>query len=174
MVLHFLTKEPIANFENQLIQAARSHIGKPAIIHQRYAGNCLEGTSQACREYGVGPDAFDCSGLVIHSICQTAGLEPKNWPLEMRHVRDMWQAAEGGDQGLAISQQIEPGSLLVTPRKWLVGGVQQKMPGHIGIVSRVEDDEVWFIHANPKAGLVEEVQLKDTDNVIGAMVMTNG
>lgn len=101
---------------------------------------------------------------MIASICNVLGKSTTEWRT-LRHVRDLWQAATKKEHGLAICAPAL-GGLLVTKRTYTIAGQDRIVPGHIGFVSAIKEN-LHFLHANPKAGRVEEIVLKDTQTALG-------
>jgi hypothetical protein len=82
-----------------------------------------------------------------------AGIRTTDWPAETRHVRDMWDAAE--NEGIFEKAQLVPGALIVTDSTYTLSAGRRRLPGHIGIITDMNADEVEYIHANPRSRLVE-------------------
>lgn len=152
----------------ELIKAARSYIGSGAIYHQREVGDCFSAPSEKCLQIGLGP-VFDCSGFIIASLCKVAGRQIGDWPASLRHVRDMWQASQDGE--LLMRTTITEGSILVTSRRYDLHGEEVRVPGHIGIVTYAQPDEVHYVHASAEAGAVEERPLRTLDTILGAITL---
>jgi hypothetical protein len=159
----------VADFSQELILAARAYIGKESVYHWGFAGNCLEAPSEDCFSSGIGPDVFDCSGLIIRSICDVQGVEPFKRSNGTRHVRDMWQAAESGNQFVRTTE-LEIGSLLVTHRSHMIHGKPVSLPGHIGVISEL-GVAPKIIHASAAVGEVEERALKTQHTVLGTLAV---
>lgn len=147
---------------------ARSFVDAPAVYHQKFAGNCFENRrEELCFADGIGP-AFDCSGLVIASICKALGRPVDAWT-GPRHVRDFWCAARQDDQRMSFDAPAV-GSLLVAPRIYTVAGELRVVPGHIGIITRANENEpIRWIHANPRDGKVEESTVVSSGVPLGAV-----
>ena len=154
----------------ELIEVARSYIGSGAIYHQQQAGDCFRAPSERCLQVGLGP-AFDCSGFIIASLCQVAGRPIGDWPASLRHVRDMWQASQ--DSELLTRIPIVEGSILVTSRAYDLEGEKVRVPGHVGIVTYAQADEVHYVHASAKSGVVEERPLRTLDTILGAITLND-
>ena len=67
---------------------------------------------------------------------------------------------------------VSVGSLLVTGRYYLIGAQTEYVPGHIGIVTGIERGEISFLHASPRAGLVEERPLMTTATMMGSITVS--
>ncbi|HJP96083.1 MAG TPA: hypothetical protein VJ843_01795 [Candidatus Saccharimonadales bacterium] len=80
---------------DRLIAEARSHIGAPFRHHFRPENLCAGGTItlDQCMEQGVDPTGYDCSGLVVASMCRVLGLQPGAWPRHLRHSVQLQQHA---------------------------------------------------------------------------------
>ena len=129
---------------------------------------CFELPTDQCLTSGIGPEHFDCSGLVVASLCEVLGLATCDWPMGRRHARDMWQEADDPHSAsMFIKTEPREGALLVMRRHYDIGGRRQEVAGHIAVVSCVGDDNLRYIHANPANGIVEERQLKSSRNLLG-------
>lgn len=120
---------------------------------------------------GLGPDSFDCSGLVIRSMCDVLGKDISAWQLKHRHVRDLWNAANGLDDAFELTS-LAPGTLLVSARSYLVNNVTEILPGHIGIVTEVYDGKAVYIHAS-SPWLVAEEPVKNMVKRLGNITVHN-
>jgi hypothetical protein len=138
-----------------------------------FAGDCLVSRSDKCAEVGVGPEAFDCSGLVIGAISTVMGKRPGNWPVANRHVREMWFTSSLGREDEYSGDGSYPsnlsGSLVVMSRKYSYHDDPIIVPGHIGIVSGYEDGRMRYIHASPNKGIVEETTISRMESVLGLL-----
>lgn len=158
----------VGSFESELVRAARSYIGQPAIYHQDFAGNCIERPAGACFEAGLGPGQFDCSGLIIRAHSDVMGMAVSDWPSDLRHAREMWAVATTDQPGLTSSEVVF-GSILVLSREYHIGDRIQKIAGHVGIVTNVRSG-LRYLHASPQAALVKEAPCRATQSTImGAM-----
>lgn len=128
----------MGNFVESLVETARAHIGEPFRHHFRPENLCQYGkvTLDSCMTRGVNREGYDCSGLVIASICEVLGKNPREWPRQYRHLKQ-----------LRVLEEIkEPvlGDMLI---------FYQKPPRtHMGLY--IADDAV--IHASGLSGVVEE------------------
>ncbi len=86
----------MTEFENEFVEAARSHLGEPFLHHFIPEDLCDRGarTEDDCMERGLGEDGFDCSGLVVVSACEVLGVNASDWPREFRHARQLESLAE--------------------------------------------------------------------------------
>lgn len=139
--------ETTDTFGAELITATRSYMGQPAVRHYDFAGNCLEQASPHCLDGGLGPDRFDCSGLMIRALCDVVGKPVEDWPLELRHVRDMWDDAQTEATAFEPTP-MEPGALVVLRRRHPVADTTYVVPGHIGVVTQVFRSGAYYIHAS--------------------------
>lgn len=75
---------------DELITAARVRIGQPFRHHYK-PDVCQSGriTTDTCMENGMDNRGYDCSGLVIASICDVLGVEATTWSRDFRHVRQL-------------------------------------------------------------------------------------
>lgn len=151
---------------HELARVASGYLGQDAVYHQNFAGNCIENPSEYCLSGGLGPKKFDCSGLIIRSLCDLLDCTIETDGL--RHVRDMWRSAEEHTAYMRASLAV--GVLAVMRRRYMIDGIPTEIPGHIGVVSSVED-EVTIIHANPRNGKVEQSILRDQTNVMGYIAL---
>ena len=77
---------------------------------------------------GLGPTSFDCSGLVIRSICDVLGMSTDQWPVGLRHVRDIWKVAERDNTQALQRTRPTVGSLAITGRYYTVFGEEKYIP----------------------------------------------
>jgi hypothetical protein len=96
-----------------------------------------------CMERGLDNDpGYDCSGLVIASVCDVLGVATSAWPPNLRHAKQLLalsQTAEDpriGDALLYVSYK-QPDAKLVT---------------HIGVFAEAG----VVVHASGVTGMVEE------------------
>lgn len=94
------------------------------------------------------------------------------WPRDLRHVRDLWAAAQQGAHSLSLSD-IRVGAMLVTERVHRIDGTNWRIAGHVGIVSTTREGEINFIHASAPVGKVEERALRIPCAMLGAFARTN-
>jgi hypothetical protein len=95
---------------------------------------------------GLGENGFDCSGLVIRSLCDVYGQPVTAWSRSRRHVRDMY----GPDTSEADIARIQKGYLVVYGRFYnFADGATRLSPAHIGVIVTpdVQGDAVRMIHA---------------------------
>jgi cell wall-associated NlpC family hydrolase len=118
--------------------------------------------TERCLEDGLGPDIFDCSGFILRVLSDVADLDLGELAQQYRHVRDMWQDSAENPLFCRISSatptNLAAGGLLVTARRYTIGGQYRAIPGHIGIVTE-GGEAPSFIHASAESGLVEERSL---------------
>ena len=115
---------------------------------------------------GLGPDSFDCSGLVVKAASELLGDGAVSWDDSLRHVRDMWSDAIQAQTAFRISQ-LAVGAVVVTKRQYEIRGQSRYVPGHIGIVTAVSGNQIDFIHANPSVGYVEERPIRTLETLLG-------
>lgn len=115
---------------------------------------------------GIGPERFDCSGLVIRAVHDTLGTNSIEHQESTRHVRDMWLAANEQEQSNFCIAEAAVGILAVIRRKYTINGELTAIAGHIGIVTRTESG-LDIIHANPRTGKVEETPVRSRNVVMG-------
>lgn len=129
-------------FGVEVVEAARSHVGEPFRHH--FEPDICEGgavTLDSCMERGMDSAGFDCSGLVIASVCDVLDIQPEEWPRDYRHIRQF--------EALADDQPTLPGDVLLIDSR-TESGRQHRT--HVGIVSGPET----IIHANGLTAIVEE------------------
>jgi hypothetical protein len=163
-------QEATADFSHELIRAARSYAGKDAIYHQDFAGNCIEFPSDNCFSDGIGPQAFDCSGLIVRSMSDVLDVDPIICMKDLRHVRDMWRAAYCEQDDTFDMAELAVGALLVTRRRYDIGGESTIIPGHIGIITDAGGG-LGIIHTNLRRGRVEETALPPLDTALECVTM---
>jgi hypothetical protein len=116
----------------------------------------------------MGPGPFDCSGLVIRSIADVLGGETRDWPAQYRHVREMWPTdAQEGQPFRRVPLAI--GQLVVCHRWYNIEGVFTQTPGHIGIITKVGEDNVCCIQTSSLTGKVTEGWLRQPQTIIGGL-----
>lgn len=137
----------MSDFSAEVINAARARIGTP--FREHFTPDlCEKGTVtvDACMDSGFDRRGYDCSGLIIASICDVVGVALQDWPREFRHnrqmVRLMGALPEAEDLTFLIGEEdLSDGRLDTSPRS-IHGGI------------RVAHDR--YIHANGFTGVVEE------------------
>jgi cell wall-associated NlpC family hydrolase len=88
-------------------------------------------------ERGIDPrEGFDCSGLVIGTLCELLDIPAKRWPGDMRHVRQL------GWLGIAATVP-RPGDIIIS-------NPDDARLAHASI--SIADSRI--IHASGKAGFV--------------------
>ena len=144
-----------------------------AVYHQALAGNCLIAPTERCRNVGLGP-AFDCSGLVIRSICDVLGVDPQDWPPDMRHVRDMWGMSLGQGELAALGSSAIA-RLVVFRRYYDTPTGPLEVAGHVGMVSTVDSTGSFtFVHADPRTGRIEERSSMTSQTMLGFIALAEG
>ncbi len=119
-----LRSEP---FAKEVLAASLSYEGKPAFNHKEVL-SCGSGPTQpSCMEMGLGPHSLDCSGLVVRAICDVLDIDISNWPIDVRHVRQM------GDEAIPLNTPVKAGTLVITSRPEFIDGEKKRTPAHIGI-----------------------------------------
>jgi cell wall-associated NlpC family hydrolase len=98
-------------------------------------------------DVGLGPEAYDCSGLVIAAIASAAMEDIQSWKPGVRHARQFAQVAES-------KQSLENGDVLVFGRHYTLGEQAQYVPGHMGIAVLASATEIMYVHALAKQGKV--------------------
>ena len=77
-------------FAKELLDAAQKYRDMPFVNHAATVrcGANLQ-THPACMEIGLGPEGYDCSGLVIRALTDVMGVADTDWAWGIRHVRQM-------------------------------------------------------------------------------------
>ncbi len=117
---------------------------------------------------GMNVDGYDCSGLVIASICDVLGIDPQQWPKAFRHVRQFSE--------LAMFADPEPGDLRLFFKKPGLEGKSERV--HMGIFV----DDYNTIHSSGSTLMVlegevapgfDEARTIPLDFVIGTLIQDN-
>ena len=84
------------NYGSEIVAAARARIGAPFRHHFKPENICGGGTVtvDACMERGLDSIGYDCSGLVISSLCDILGIRPQQWSRNYRHAKQLEKLAE--------------------------------------------------------------------------------
>jgi hypothetical protein len=92
-------------FGNRLIDEARTQIGAPFRSHFKPENICLDGiiTPDSCMEHGMDALGYDCSGLVVASMCRVLDIHPQDWPRNLRHAVQL--------QRYSVIKDFEPGDI---------------------------------------------------------------
>jgi cell wall-associated NlpC family hydrolase len=94
------TPRSIEEINERVVEAARSRVGKPYRNHFK-PNECSYGyeVNDGCWTHGLDDAGYDCSGLVIASICDAIDLSLDKWPRNLRHIAQFYSAAavEGTD-----------------------------------------------------------------------------
>jgi len=161
-------------FGQEMIKAARTVIGREALLHQDFSPHCWrqpDETLDACWQQGVGEQSFDCSGLIIYAARKVAGEQA--WPDQLRHVRQLAAADERETPGLRRVTTLGVGSLVLLRRRWtLPDGGNMYVAGHIGIKTGDTQDGVpILLHAATGTRKVVERPMRTCKNIIGGLVL---
>lgn len=104
---------------NELVKAARHELGRPFRHHHK--PNVCEGghiTLDSCMENGMDPRGYDCTGLVVASLCSVLGIEASRWPRDYRHSNQLHGFADDVDPDfgdiLLIESQSDSGYQYMT------------------------------------------------------------
>ena len=97
----------MSNVGEGIVDAARSRVGLTFRHHFKPENLCEYGsiTVDACMSKGMDDDGYDCSGLVIASVCEAMGAETSSWPANYRHLNQL--------KSLEQSSEPEPGDVLL-------------------------------------------------------------
>ena len=90
------------SIEAEFISSAQSRIGARFQHHFKPNDYCFKGriTIQKCMEKGMTDEGYDCSGLVIASLCDVLGLKHSEWPISLRHQAQLKTEAADVDPKL--------------------------------------------------------------------------
>lgn len=143
-----MTEIATGDMAEAVIEAGRTRIGEPFRNHFFPIDDCAGGsvTLNDCLTRGMDEHGYDCSGLVIASICEAAGICTADWPRQFRHLRQM-------DKILSSYRDPEPGDIRVY--HWPPTETHKRIR-HMGIF--VDDDHT--IHASNNKSQVVEGQVK--------------
>lgn len=105
----------MADTGSELVEAARRRIGKPFRHHFKPYNLCAYGeyTLGSCMRVGMDDTGYDCTGLVIASLCEVLGVAPDTWNRSFRHANQLLQLAEAGAPhpgDILIFRSIDPAS----------------------------------------------------------------
>lgn len=134
----------------QFVAAAERRIGEPFIHHFVPSDTCNSGsiTYPDCMTRGLGLDekGYDCSGLVVASLCEALDITLAEYPPALRHVRQMAHAvprstrfAQAGDVFLKLKAT--------------------------GAHAFIYDGNESIIHANSESAVVEKVVLPSVKKI---------
>lgn len=87
------------------------------------------------------PMGYDCSGLVVASMCRVLDMQPQTWPRHLRHAKQL--------EVFTTDKPLEPGN--VQFYYYEDGGVHMGISTMPGIC----------VHASGKTGFVEESMAAD-------------
>ncbi len=77
-------------FGTQLLAAAERYVGRGFVSHAELVGcGSRSKTFPGCMEIGLGPDSFDCSGLIIRALSDIIGRQTTKWAANIRHPLHM-------------------------------------------------------------------------------------
>ena len=133
----------MSEFGGEVLESARRRVGMPFRHHFKPDNTCEGGqiTVDSCMERGMDPSGYDCSGLVIASISDVLAVDPREWPRDLRHTKQL--------DALAAVQDFEPGDILM----------HHSSNGRIHM--SIATGEREGIHASGVTKLVEEGEVTD-------------
>lgn len=99
-------------------------------------------TQPECMERGLGPDLYDCSGLIVASMVEVLEITIEQWPQDYRHARQMGK--------LSINESPNPGDILIYYPPY----PERSMHASIFIA------EKQIIHASERADKVVQSEIK--------------
>lgn len=131
------------NIHERVVTEARTLVGEPFRHHFKPVNNCEGGliTVDECMERGMDAEGYDCSGLVIVSICRVLDIPTNTWPRELRHTKQLIE--------LASNTLGSPGDIRVY--------TSQNDRSHLAIAATPETG----IHASGVTLSVEEGEVTD-------------
>ena len=125
------------SFRPELLKSVQSKLGMPFAEHFQ-PNECQGGvlTLDSCMEKGLDAQrGYDCSGLIIASLCEVLEISTAQWPHEFRHAVQMRAVATGGTQ----PKRGDVVYMSHPEKSWYK---------HLGVMS----DPHKFIHATPYQG----------------------
>lgn len=133
----------MSNYGSEIVGAARSRIGVPFRHHFKPRDLCEGGgiTVDSCMERGLDSDGYDCSGLVVASLCDVLGISTSEWPHNFRHVKQL--------ERLIAESDLTFGDVLLFDSE-TEHGIPRRT--HIGIFVARQ----CVVHASGLNGVVEE------------------
>lgn len=138
----------LVDFRKSVVAAVLSKKGLPFRHHYKPVNLCGGVfTRQECMEVGMDGRGFDCSGLVIASVCTAAHVDVREWDDEYRHVPQL--------MGLSVDTEPEAGDALIMRR---VTGPRPPR-NHMGILIKTGT----IAHAS---GKTQKVEIEDLETVV--------
>ena len=146
----------MSNYSSEIIEAARLRVGSVFRHHFKPQDLCENGTItiNTCMERGMDSVGYDCSGLVIASLCEVLNLNPQQWPKEYRHLNHLKELEESTDPNEGDILLFYPELTKYSPRGT-----------HMGIFVA----EHCVIHASGLSGFVEEGAVKGVFERVGVI-----
>lgn len=147
---------------DKVIAAARTRVGTPFRHHYKPLNTCKYGrvTHDECMTRGMDQEGYDCSGLVIASLCEILQISPADWPRDRRHA---WQM-----QDLVTQHNRRPGDILLIEDMHLsrfhplISSGEQSVihaDGHSGaVVEKPVLTTAFIAHVIPLENLIEVIQ----------------
>lgn len=81
-------------FAQDFFSAALQYLHKPFVNHAATVRcGSRPRTYPGCMEIGLGPEGYDCSGLVIRALADVTGISETDWADGIRHVGQMSRKA---------------------------------------------------------------------------------
>lgn len=135
----------MSSFKSELLRAASTKVGAPFQHHYQPENLCDGGRSTVneCMERGMDNRGYDCSGLVIRSLCDVLDIKLEDWPRDVRHSFQLRKF-----EVLDNAYEFEPGEILLIES---MSGSGYRYNTHTGIHSNGEE----MIHASGKSKRVE-------------------
>jgi len=148
--------------QTEIIRAAEAEMGYPFLFHHKPIDFCHGGTItvDSCMEKGLDRSGYDCTGLIIKSLCNVIGRDTDTWPPKLRH----------GSQLKALASDKAPslGDILLIESTNEQG---RRFTTHAGIYVT----EHTVIHANgqtrivdkePTMGITTEIRVVEASQLI--------
>lgn len=135
----------MSSLRSELFLAASLKVDAPFQHHYEPENLCEGGRSTVdeCMKRGMDNRGYDCSGLVIRSLCDVLDIEPQNWPKDVRHSFQLSQF-----EVIDSAYEFEPGEILLIESMSRSG---YRYNTHTGI--HISGEEM--IHASGKSKRVE-------------------
>lgn len=135
----------MTSLKSELFHAASLKIDALFQHHYQPDNLCEGGRSTVgeCMERGMDSQGYDCSGLVISSLCDVLDINPKDWPRGVRHSFQLKQF-----EFVDKAYEFEPGDILLIES---MSNLEYRYNTHTGIHTGGEE----MIHASGRSKRVE-------------------
>lgn len=147
----------VEEIKGNLVDAARSREGKPFRHHFKPENSCNYGQEiiDSCWAKGLDDTGYDCSGLVIASLCDVLEITIDKWPRNARHIEQFIKATSPdlspgfGDIIITVDDEYGTWHMGVCTE----GGNMVHASGHEDVLSVVEGP----INPNQRICVVRQV-----------------